>query len=185
MNRFKVDFDKIYQIINDMELKISEDPLYGGPERIQQSIGRIYSYLDKLVVIQSDATRKLGELKSAIKIQRSKLKILSNPSKYKGKNTDVNEGDQIVDTELKLDEANQLLDPLQALVEVVDTKAKFLKNKDSALKMQWRIMEKQIILGRRPRPASFDDGFQKQIDNEKEFNNEECKQTVDDFLNNL
>ena len=184
MKKFEIDFEGIYNKINLMELKIHEDPLsVGGAEVIQKGFGVLQSYMDVLSPISRNVVRKLGDLKSMIKIQRSKLKILSNPTRYKNKQTCVESNDSIVDCELLLDELNQMLDPLQALNDVLEAKLREVKNKESILRAQWKVMEKEISIGRTPKSPSYSEKRHQEWNDD--FYNKESNNEVQDYLENL
>lgn len=142
-DKFEIDFESIYDEINKMDLEISSDPLVGGPGKIQRDLGTISKYMDRLESIQVDASIKLSNLKSLIKNRKTLFRIYQIKKQKDNKD----------ETELEILKLAELLDPIQSLVDIVDNKASFLKNKESRIRLQWRIMEKQISLGARPKPT--------------------------------
>jgi len=177
MKEFEVEFDEIYQELGEMTLELPEDPMYGGPAKINSDISKLSEYIDRVEVLQTETSKKLTNLKSSIKNRKTLLKILTNRKfkkieEYK---------DDPVDVELDIFKLEEILDPIQNLVDVIDNKASYLKNKESRIRLQWRVMEKRIALGERPKPASFEDPTLKQMN----YDEKETTEKIDSFLKEI
>jgi len=180
---FEADYEEIYGELNEMILELPEDPMInGGPAKINSDISKLSQYIDRVEVLQTEVSKKLSNLKSTIKNRKSLVKIFSN-KKYSERRCDLNI--DIVDTELEILKLDEIFDPLQNLVNVIDNKASYLKNKESRIRLQWRVMEKRIAMGEKPRPASFDDPTISQMERSETEDHKNTEKNLDDFLKTI
>lgn len=179
---FDIDYKEIYSELGDMTLDLPEDPMYGGPAKINSDISKLSEYIDRVEVLQTKVSQKLASLKSTIKNRKTLLKIILNSKKYGDK---VEDNIDPVDVELEIFKLDEILDPIQNLVSVIDNKAGYLKNKESRIRLQWRVMEKRIALGERPKPASFEDPTIEQMERNSNEDSKKINKQLDNFLENI